>query len=157
MSDWLSRLISGLINNITSPEWLANEFPSFLLFTTVFTFLTGRFVSAFEARRERREREPYENWHLVVKGYGDAPQALYYEDVKKFKYSDVEFFRFVKSVCSTAGDLRTKSISDAREVWVFFDEAKKEIVIDLGAIPEQQIQWKAGKQPAIEQGPTAGN
>ncbi|KAA5598209.1 hypothetical protein [Blastochloris sulfoviridis] len=144
MTDWIFRLGEGLASNIVSADWLATELPSFLLFTVV----TGWFVSAFEGRRERREREPYENWNLVVKGYDDKPQALYFEDVKKFKYSEFEFFRFVKSVCSTAGDLRTKSMSEARGIWVFFDEAKREIVIDLVAIPERQIKWKDGRKPA---------
>lgn len=137
--EWLSRLGAKVLENVTSVDWLAGELPSFL----VFTALIGWMVSQFEGWRERSERKPYENWKLVVIGFADPPQALYFEEVRKLLDSEFELFRFVKSVCTTICEIRTKSLAMAQQDWVSIDREKRQFVIDLVRLPDAQIKaWR---------------
>lgn len=136
---WLSDVSRQMGRNLVSVDWVANELPSFLLFTVA----VGCIVWGVEKWRERRERRPYENWRLVVVGFGDPPQALYFEEVRKLLDSDFELFRFVKSVCTTICEIRTKSLAMAQQDWVSIDREKRQFVIDFVRLPESQIKaWR---------------
>lgn len=133
-----------LVANFTSPQWLADQILAWIVFTVVVGYGTGRFVEWLEAQRQKKEREPYEGWKLRIIGYNDADQELWWEEVRRFRTSNFELWKFVKSVASGEGTLFGRSVQLAKETgWVRIEEADRLIIVDLKAIPPDQIQHRS--------------
>jgi hypothetical protein len=135
----INELFSGALRNLASPEWWAGEIPSWLVFGVIASFLFGVFGARMEGSRRAREQEPFEGWKLETVGHDVGSQSLYYEDVRRILASDFEFFKFVKSFCSTVCQLSTRSMHEARDVWVRVDKKRRRIVIDFTRIPPNQV------------------
>jgi hypothetical protein len=141
-----------LIGNLGSADWWASEFPSYVIFTLIVGFMISLVGRRIEHRRFQQEREPFEGWKLKIIGYGDPDQNLYFEDVRRFLNSDFEIFRFLKSVCTTICDLRTKTLADAKDTWFFVDPSSRTMTVDFTRIPDGQVdRWKRELPPERQQ------
>lgn len=141
---FLNDLVGDLTTNLTSPEWLADQLLGWIIFSVVVGFVFAR----IDAWREARAREPYAGWMLRIVGYEDKPQSLHWQEVERFKNSDFELWKFVKSVASGSCFLKGRTIAGAREKgWVVVDDAKREIVVNFEAIPPDDIDWQKNKPP----------
>ncbi|MFZ5834779.1 MAG: hypothetical protein ACOY2B_05255 [Pseudomonadota bacterium] len=155
MIDGIVMFASELLGNLSSAEWLADELLSWLIFTFVVTYAVYR----YEKWREARDNEPYLRWTLLVKGYGDpandyaeAPQQLYLEDVRRFRLSDFELWKFIKSVVSGTLIVKLRTVEKARGVWVFVDEQARRITVDFQKIPDAHVaRWDAEKPLSREE------
>ncbi|MDG4575681.1 MAG: hypothetical protein P9C36_06645 [Defluviicoccus sp.] len=135
-------MIEAVLKNLTDPEWWADQILSYALFSLIAGLIAGWFANALRRRAERMEREPYEGWTLVTCGFGDRPQAIYWEDMKRFLTSDVELWRWIKSVCSTTCYLTSRTAETAKQHgWLVIDRAARKVIIDYRSMPAEDVRW----------------
>lgn len=145
MAQFFPDFLGQLLSNMADGTWWAGEILSWIMFGVIAAAIAGW----IDRRREHRERQPYEGWTLKVVGYGDEPQALYFEDVRRLKTSDFELLKFYKGIASGACQHNVRSINQVRGVWGFIDDAAKSITVDLTKIPAGQVKsWNDGNGPA---------
>ncbi len=135
-------MIEAALKNLADPEWWADQILSYALFSLITGLVAGWFANALRRRAERREREPYEGWTRITRGFGDRPQAIYWEDMKRFLTSDVELWRWIKSVCSTTCTLTSRTAETAMEHgWLVIDRDARKVIIDYERMPAEDARW----------------
>ena len=139
----LENFAAHLFDNLTDSEWWAGELPSWLVFVVV----AGLFSAALNHWFEHRRNRQYQGWNLVMVGFDDAQQQLYFEEVRGFLNSDFELWKFVKSVVSGACLVKLRSFEKARGIWGFVDRQTKTITVDFEKIPDSQIERWLGAKP----------
>lgn len=145
-------MLAAVLQRLSDPEWWAEQILSYALFSLIAGLIAGWFANLLRKRAERREREPYEGWTLRTIGFDDAPQAIYWEDMKRFRTSDVELWRWIKSVCSTTCFLTSRTADAAKaHGWLVIDGAARSVTIDYTGIPDSDVKnwlverpWVAG-------------
>jgi len=134
-------IIELILQRLCNPEWWVDQFLSYTLFSLIAGLVAGWFANRLRRRAERRERAPYEGWTFRTIGFGDAPQAIVWEDMKRFLTSDVELWRWIKSVCSTTCYLTSRTADAAKaHGWLIVDRETRCVVIDFERIPEKHAQ-----------------
>lgn len=100
-------------------------------------------------------------------GFDDAPQAIVWEDMKRFLTSDVELWRWIKSVCSTTCLLTSRTAAAAKEHgWLIVDREARTVIIDYQRMPDADVQrwlvkrpWEVGggpsETPVVDDSPLA--
>ena len=136
-------MIEAVLKNLTDPEWWADQILSYALFSLIAGLIAGWFANLLRKRAERLEREPYEGWTRITRGFGDRPQAIYWEDMKRFLTSDVELWRWIKSVCSTTCTLTSRTAETAMEHgWLVIDRDARKVIIDYERMPAEDARWQ---------------
>jgi hypothetical protein len=117
----------------------------------VFSALAGLVSLAVQLLLRRCERRKYEGWKLETVGFDDPPQALYWEDVRKWLASPRDLWVMVKGTVSGVCNLTLRTIDAARESgWVQIEEAGRRIVVDITRIPPAHLEggkFKVGHHP----------
>ncbi len=150
---FIGSIGNGFVKNLFDGEWLGGEALSWLLFTVA----AGLILLGIDRAREKRRREPYENWYLHVIGYKDPPMDLDAEEVRRFLNSKFELWKFVKSVASGTHELSLRNIEQATDVWVHIDPGARRITVELYKIVERkhgELRQKA-EQPTDPDEPAA--
>lgn len=129
------QLQDQLLTNLSSPEWVAGELTSWL----VFSVLVALLVRLFETVSNWFTARKYTGWRLIIVGFGDAPQKIAMDDVQRFETSDFELHKFIKSTCSSICQIKTRTLKDALDIWAFMDASAKTISIDFTRIPSDQV------------------
>ncbi|MBL8573942.1 MAG: hypothetical protein JNM13_09730 [Hyphomicrobiaceae bacterium] len=129
------QLQEQLLKNLSSPEWLAGELTSWL----VFSFLVALLVWLVETGATWIATRQYTGWRLIIVGFGDEPQKIAMDDVQRFLTSDFELHKFIKSTCSSICQIKTRTLKDALGTWAFMDTAAKIIRVDFTRIPSDQV------------------
>lgn len=135
-------MIEAVLKNLTNPEWWADQILSYALFSLIAGLIAGWFANLLRRRAESRERAPYEGWTLATRGFGDEAQAIYWEDMKRFLTSDVELWRWIKSVCSTTCYLTSRTAETAKQHgWLVIDRDARKVIIDYQRMPAEDVRW----------------
>lgn len=145
-------IIALVLQRLRDPDWWVEQILSYALFSLIAGLIAGWFANLLRRRAERREREPYEGWTLRTIGFDDAPQAIVWEDMKRFLGSDVEFWRWIKSMCSTTCYLTSRTADAAKaHGWLHIDPAARTVTIDYQRMPDGDVKtwlverpWLAG-------------
>jgi hypothetical protein len=144
------EMLEALLNRLGDPDWWADQILAYAVFSLIAGLIAGWFANLLRRRAERREREPFEGWTLVTIGFGDAPQAIYWEDMKRFLTSGVDLWRWIKSVCSTTCLLTSRSAETAKaHGWLVIDRQARQVRIDYERIPDTDVRWH-GTKPGAE-------
>ncbi|MFZ1415280.1 MAG: hypothetical protein WAS73_11985 [Defluviicoccus sp.] len=146
-------MIEAALKNLADPEWWADQILSYALFSLIAGLVAGWFANALRRRAERLEREPYEGWTLATLGFGDEPQAIYWEDMKRFLTSDVELWRWIKSVCSTTCYLTSRTAETAKaHGWLVIDRQARRVLIDYQRMPAEDAKTWLVERPWVKGG-----
>lgn len=125
-------LLDYLGETVADPKWWFDQAAAFIIFTLLAGFVSGWVSSRLQQRAERRAREPYEGWKLEIVGFGDDPEPLYWEDVKRYDASEFERWKWVKSICSGLCMVNARSAKHAeKQGWLKFDKEGRRVVIDF--------------------------
>lgn len=118
---------------LSSRQWWAQNIPSFLVFTALFGAISW-FVNVL---LEKKYKEQFENWKVHIKWQGgETFQNLFWEEVEKFRKSDFERWKFIKSIVSGIGNAGLTTVHDAEKKeteWVSIQPDEKTITVDLDA------------------------
>lgn len=151
-------MLSAVLQRLGDPDWWADQILSYALFSLIAGLIAGWFANLLRKRAERREREPYEGWTLQTIGFDDAPQAIVWEDMKRFLTSDVELWRWIKSVCSTTCYLTSRTADAAKaHGWLSIDPAARTVTIDYAGIPDGDVKTWLVQRPWVAEGGVAGS
>ncbi len=118
---------------LSDRQWWAENIPSFLVFTALF----GAISWYVNIVLENSYRKQFENWKVRIRWQGgDIYQDLFWEEVEKFRKSDFERWKFVKSIVSGIGNAGLTTVHEAENrqtEWVSIQTGDKAITVDLDA------------------------
>jgi len=137
---------SELGKDLKGVDWWATNLIQFAVFTVGASVL----VDFGQKRRERREREPYENRTIQltgITGVNPRQQVIHWSDAKKFHENKFEYWKFIKSSVSTTCLIQTIDAEDARSRgWL--KDSSDNIVIDFSAMCDEDIiRWQVPELP----------
>lgn len=120
---------------VTDPVWWTEQ----VLVWFVFSLTVSGIILWGTRRREAKERAPFEGWTLHVIGYSEyTPQKIDWNEVRRFKSSDFELWKFAKSVVSGVCNVTPLTAAPAREEgWLEING--KRIIIDFTKLPEKHV------------------
>lgn len=134
-------IIELILQRLRNPEWWVDQFLSYALFSLIAGLIAGWFANRLRRHADRRERAPYEGWTLETVGFEDAPQAIVWEDMKRFLTSDVELWRWIKSVCSTTCLLSSRTATAAKQHgWLIVDREARTVTINYQRMPDADVE-----------------
>jgi hypothetical protein len=144
----VSGILEVLNQNVLKADWWVDQVASFVIFGWIIGLIAGWVASRLQARRQRLERAPYEGWKLMVKGFGDPPEDLYWADVQRCRESEFELWKWVKSICSGACLVTARSAKMAKQQgWLRIDIPAKLITIDFTVMTKEHAHGWKGQQP----------
>jgi hypothetical protein len=149
--DW-KTLAEAFADNLKKPDWWVSDTLSFVLFGLFVGWVTSRFQQA----RLHKEREPYENWKVVVKDEGQAREAMLFRDeVRRFMESPLEERRMIQSVVSVSGGwLDTRKLDLVPDCnWVERNDEKREYVIDMEEFRDSEDCRRVKKENLVQKAP----
>lgn len=120
-------------------EWFLEQ----LVIWLVFSVLVSCILHCLRIRKEKKDRAPFEDWHLVLLGEDDPGehQSLHWEEVRRVLDSDFERWKLVKSVVAGTCWLSVTRITPAEQAgWTYADRAKRQLVIDFNEIPPEHME-----------------
>lgn len=89
---------------------------------------------------QRWQRRRYNNWDLVIIGFDDSPQALYWEDVRRWLASPQGLWMMVKSTVSGVCLVTLRTVDEAQRIgWVRTDMKNRQFIVDFNAIPPDHL------------------
>jgi hypothetical protein len=116
--------------------WWVEQLVSWVLFG-------GPLVTLMVVVHDRWVRRKFTRWKLVTIGYDDPPQALYWEDVRRWLDSPRDLWVVVKGTVSGVCTLLPRTVDSAIKAgWVRIDRAKREIIVNVEAIPPEHLKNK---------------
>ena len=120
---------TSLWDTVRDKDWWVENTFSVIIFTVVINWV----VSISDRHREQAHKAPYEGWHVILKGLkkDQKPQRIYWQDAQKIKISSFEKWKFIKSVVSSICWIKTPTLEEAENRWVYCYEDDKKIVIDF--------------------------
>ncbi|MCV6602704.1 MAG: hypothetical protein OIF54_14285 [Cohaesibacter sp.] len=140
------KFLCELWNELSNPKWWATNFLAF----GVFTVSVGFVVLLNERHLEQKKRDKFDGWTLIKNGFSEEakPEPIFWRDVEKFKDSDFEMWKFVKSAVSNMCWIKTKNLADAKQRWLVVPEGEKCIIINFDKMTEEDVQtWNVDDLP----------
>lgn len=117
------------------PRWLREELASLLIFSWVvgvIIWAVARFLDWLFIKRR------HSGWKLKVIGFPDDPQKLDWQEVRRFRESEFELWKFVKSIVSGTLYVTPRTWSEVKGRWAWVDEEHKCVIIDFNSIPDDE-------------------
>lgn len=128
-------------DTLFSRIWWVEQGVTHLVFSVLLAYLASLFTLRRQRKKESAEREPFEGWHLHVIGYPDyEPQRIDWQEVRRFRNSDFELWKFAKSVVSGACNVTPLTAGPARRAeWLRVNDPGKIITVDFTRIPQDHV------------------
>lgn len=145
---WTDRLVATL----SDPAWWAEQVIIWAIFSVLLAILVSFIVSRRTRQQEANARAPFEGWTLHVVGYADYddPQKIDWQEVRRFRASEFELWKFAKSVVSGACTVTPLTAAPAvRHAWLRMDEGLRRIVVDFNNLPQEHVAsfYPTAKEP----------
>lgn len=151
--DDVSSFTESLLNAITTidqtildSKWLREELAGLLVFSWFAGMIIWIVARVFDWVFIKRR---HSGWKLKVIGFPDQPQKLDWQEVRRFRESDFELWKFVKSIVSGTLFVTPRTWSEVKGRWAWVDEKQKCVVIDFNNIPNDEndnhiSRWQSG-------------
>lgn len=121
--------LHSILKKVADPEWWADNYLVFLIFGA----LIGLYSWWADLWEQKGHRRDYENWKIVIKNNNEeVHDGIYWQDVERFLNSNIECWRFIKSVVSSHGTVQVSTLAKAMDgKWITIDHANRTFYIDV--------------------------
>ncbi len=114
---------------VTDPDWWADNYLVFLFFGV----LIGLYSWWADLWEQKERRKEFEGWKVVVKNHDEKmDDNIYWQDVERILESNLERWRFIKSVVSGLGVVKASTLAETKTGnWISLEEESRTLEIDI--------------------------